>query len=640
MSTRSDVMDLDSRPMEAHHPRILNYVPHVNVDQLERQRLYQLQIQQLHQQDMPQQQQQYQQHPPPHEQHPTSPSSYSYQLSASQSQLQQLQQQQRYQQHIQQQQQQQQQPGQYQYYQDIHQPPVFYQQQEQQQQQQKLLYPVQSSQAHQPNQSQQGWKTSDYHPITPSSEETEMPSLAFSDGTMTASRAMLQSQNQSQSLSPSSSSPPGAVDVDSNDPDFFLTTVLNMIAPAGIPTVALYDYDAEFTHRELFAKGGNGEIRRAFWTLRKTTVILKCLIDRKHTPEKIARLFDKEVEVLSRCQQHDNIVDFFGVAVRNSDDDLNGQRFMIMQYCEHGDLVKLLETPPQAPEAPTMIDKVYLALDIAQGLDHLFKCGFHHGDLHPKNILIDVRRDCTPHQGRYQAKLTDFGLRRIRDSRTAFSSQQFGGVWQFMAPERMPKNRPRYDIRCDIFALGVIYWFIMAGRYPFKDPSTFSPGAREERIDGTPNWYYNVYTQAWSEDPNSRQQTFDEIVQAFRFNLGIHTPPTQYLSAGHAYHQYPTHSHGYDGSTSTSYPAYDGHHQHLYSGSSGGGSTIRGSPMLTPASMLTPMSLGRASQHPPSPLMANSPTPSSSAGRSNNPNHPRYRKAVVPNGLPPSVSRQ
>ncbi|KAG0011221.1 hypothetical protein BGZ80_000843 [Entomortierella chlamydospora] len=480
--------------------------------------------------------------------------------------------------------------------------------------------------------------------MTPSSGrsvETEMPSLAYSDGNSTSSQVMGNNCPDVRNLpSPSSQETDNA---ESNNGDYFLTSVLNMIAPPVIPPPTIFDY-SEFTNRERIARGGNGEIRRAFWPQRQTVVILKSLIENMRFTETNYDLsIDQpciiQVEVMNQCRNHDNIVQFYGVAIRNSGDERNGERFMVMQYYEQGDLVKLIESPQ--PEPLSLNDKMYLAMDIAMGLDHLFKCGFHHGDLHPKNILIDTRRDCTPQQGRYQAKLTDFGLRRIRNNPNDYSSQQFGGVWTFMAPERMkPKNRPRYDVRCDIFALGVLYWYILAGRYPFKDPSTFSPGAREGRPDGTPNWYYNVYTQAWSEDPAARQQTLEEIVQVFRYNLGIRTPPTQYLDPSHAYGQYPATSFGHGGSTFSSYITSE-NQAHHYSGSSGGGSTIRGSPMLTPAAMLTPMSLnGRLSPHPPSPLFANSTASTSSSTRSTHPNHPRNRRDNLPGGMPVSVRRQ
>ncbi|KAF9429747.1 hypothetical protein BGZ94_009646 [Podila epigama] len=441
--------------------------------------------------------------------------------------------------------------------------------------------------------------------MTPTSgypmRETEMPSLDYSEGNSSSSKAMDQSPRMahpSPSLSISPQNVNGGPDVDG---DYFLMSVLNMIASTGVPPVQHFDYPAEFTQRQRIAKGGNGEIRRAFWSQRQCFVILKSLIDTKHTPEKIAKMFDKEVEVMNRCRGHSNIVQFYGVAVRKCDDERNGERFMIMHFYEHGDLVKLLEAPQHQPDAPTLTDRLYLALDIALGLDHLFKCGFHHGDLHPKNVLIDIRRFRAPHEGRYQARLTDFGLRRIRDSKNAFSSQQFGGVWQFMAPERMAKTRPRYDVRCDIFALGMIYWQLMSGRYPFKDPSTFTPRAREARVEGTPNWYHSVYTQAWSEDPNDRQQSLEEIIQVFRFNLGIQDPPMANLDPNTAYAQYPSPVIGYDSMRAAPYASFDGH---------GPPSPM----MLSPLPYPTP-----APRLPPSPLLTNS-SMGSMGQRATNPN--------------------
>ncbi|KAF9918441.1 hypothetical protein BX616_008772 [Lobosporangium transversale] len=643
MTTRSDVMDLDSQTFETHR------YARPEDDRLVQQHVYQQQIQQTHQQNFLQPQ------PQPHL--PSYPRRPSFSQAASPGQLQQLQQQL----HQQYQGQQQTCP------QDLRHPVIHYQHQPPHGQVYNQLHPM-----HHPI--QQTWQATETHSITPATgqgqsqtAETQMPSLEFSDvGNSTTSRAMNDNAHAShlvfaQPLPSPSMAPKDIVavtdidSVESTDSDYFLASVLNVIRPVALQPVPVYDYHSEFTQRQWVTKGGNGEIRRAFWPLQQTIVILKRLIDTKQTTEKLAKLFDKEVEVMNQCRNHENIVQFYGVAIRNSDDERNGERFMIMQFYQLGDLVKLMEMPNNSFEAPTLNDKIYLALDIAMGLDHLFKCGFHHGDLHPKNILIDKRRDPTPQQGRYLAKLTDFGLRRLRDSKKAFSSQQFGGVWQFIAPERMCKNRPRYDVRCDIFALGVLYWFIMAGRYPFKDPSLFTPGARENRVEGTPDWYHDVYTKAWDEDPNNRQQDLEEIIQVFRYNLGIRTPPPHFLNPSypHSHHPHqhqlpqhaniPLHEHHNCSTFQPSYVTHDGqqHPQYHHTGSSAGGSTIRGSPLLTPASMLTPTSLnGPASPHPPSPLFSNATlAPTSSMTRSSNPNHPHYRKPSVPNGQPTSIFR-
>ncbi|KAG9072162.1 hypothetical protein KI688_006386 [Linnemannia hyalina] len=325
------------------------------------------------------------------------------------------------------------------------------------------------------------------------------------------------------------------------DHELFLTSVLNAIAPwmdgddEGGNRQDQFDYQSEFTQRQMLAVGGNGEIRKAYWGSRNVFVVLKSLLDTKRTrtPAENASMFDKEVEVMRLCGNHDNIVQFYGIANKHHPD-YRIERFMIMQFYNHGDLHKLIHLSREVPESPSPHERMVLALDIAVGLDHLALCGFHHGDLHPKNVLIDTRPFNTGGQAqpRYQARLTDFGLRRIRGSLAAQSSQPLGGVLKFMAPERLANkgvNRPRYDIRCDIFALGVIYWFILAGKYPFKDLSTYTPRAKEGRVEGTPDWYFAVYDKAWKEDPNERQQSFDEIIQVFRHYLHIPavSPPAE-----------------------------------------------------------------------------------------------------------------
>ncbi|KAF9206564.1 hypothetical protein BGZ49_002233 [Haplosporangium sp. Z 27] len=466
-------------------------------------------------------------------------------------------------------------------------------------------------------------------PVTESCLETGMPSLT--NGHSTDSSKILKSADTSQRpvypvaiAQPVGKAMPDGLDLDL---EYFTTSVLNLI-PSSItdnvsPALAYFDYSKEFPTRKIIAKGGNGEIRQAFWAAKNCDVILKSLFSFKHSPTKVAILFDKEVEVLRLCGNHDNIVQFYGIAIRDQ-----VERFMVMHYYERGDLVKLLETPQYLPDAPTFNDKLFLALDMAMGLDHLFQCGFHHGDLHPKNILIDIRPTTAPFgfsRGRYQARLTDFGLRRIRDNTNAYSSQQLGGVFYFMAPERMFKNRPRYNVQCDIFALGVIYWYLTSARYPFKETPTYNPGDRETRVEGTPDWFHSLYTQAWSEDPNDRQQSLDEIIQVLREHLGL--PVSS--SMGHIDHSQVHHI--YQPSTSrpedyrpsgTSFNRAQAQQAYPYGTNIPSRDNYGRADHVDATSNLYDFNMP-------------SPTPAvpKQTTKSGNPNHPRNKKQIIPNGM-------
>ncbi|KAG0322179.1 hypothetical protein BGZ99_003445 [Dissophora globulifera] len=420
--------------------------------------------------------------------------------------------------------------------------------------------------------------------------ETQMPSLTRSQG------------DHSTMASTNLLSPGAGADIVDGGYMYYLNSVLSTIpaelAQSTASSVPLFEFPRDFSDVDKVSMGGNGEIRKAYCSITQCKVILKTLMDVKQVPSKVAAMFNKEVEVMRICGNHDNLVRFYGVAYENNEGVLT--RHMVMHRYRLGDLAAVLEKSA-VPEPPTLVERFSIALDIAKGLDHLMQCGFHHGDLHPKNILIDLRQGSDELSSdhlpvRFQARLTDFGLRRLRDPSNMLSSQPLAGVWPFMAPERMPdlenlnKPRPRYNAQCDIFALGVIYWYLIAGRYPFKGvTSNYTPLLRETRVEGTPDWYHALYTQAWAEDPRDRQGSIGEIIDVLRHQLGLVSSIPPRAHAG-----YPTPS-------VSPMPC-------------GAGSAPRGATPTTPSS--------------------NSNSSAISTGRSSNPNHPRYRQAKIPNGMP------
>ncbi|KAF9402109.1 mitogen-activated protein kinase kinase kinase 9 [Mortierella sp. AD011] len=555
LSSASDVMEFDSMPVEAHQAHIAAYGRHLEID-LQRQNVVVPQHQQQQQQQQQQQpllQQQYQQQ----QQFQFSPQNFldaekqlGYQFLP-QLQLQNLQ----------------------------------------------TAWPRQANDQHAAA------------PLTENCVETNMPSLT--EDHSTNSSEMLQSASSGQEpVFPHIVDHGAGVAVNGfeDDLEYFTTSILNMI-PAGISDNATPMIDfTEFKDRRLIAKGGNGEIRQAFWESRNC-----------------------RVEVLKICGNHDNIVQFYGISDRTQEDKI--ERFMVMQYYECGDLVKLLEGPRLTPEELTFDDRLSLALDIVMGLDHLLRCGFHHGDLHPKNILIESysKTALSGHnRNGYRARLTDFGLRRIRDNTNEVSSQPLGGVWQFMAPERMYKDRqsrPRYNVRCDIFALGVIYWYLISGRYPFRDRTVYTPKIREKRVEGTEDWYYALYTQAWSEDPNDRQESLDEIIQVLRSRIPFSSTQIGHSQAQHAYATSPP-------TRQELYMPADGNRVHHGYSPGIDPSLSGGSNGVAPAMSAFQYAFNMPIATPPSAAVPKSST------RSTNPNHPRNKKQDVPNGMPGRTIRR
>jgi len=122
-------------------------------------------------------------------------------------------------------------------------------------------------------------------------------------------------------------------------------------------------------------------------------------------------------------------------------------------------LIKLLKSP--VPE--NICGKVAVAT--LNALNYLKdRHGVIHRDVKPSNILLD-------YEGK--VKLCDFGISgRLVDSKAKTRS---AGCAAYMAPERINPpnpNKPDYDIRADVWSLGITLVELATGSFPYKDCKT------------------------------------------------------------------------------------------------------------------------------------------------------------------------
>ena len=125
-------------------------------------------------------------------------------------------------------------------------------------------------------------------------------------------------------------------------------------------------------------------------------------------------------------------------------------------------------------EADSIQAAVWVIARLAEGLEHAHSRGMLHRDLKPSNIL--VARDGTP-------MLLDFNLStEIRPKDVAEGEKaMLGGTLPYMSPEHLKAFNPTETTnadavteRSDIYALGLIFYEMLAGEHPFPEP----PGRR------------------------------------------------------------------------------------------------------------------------------------------------------------------
>jgi len=122
---------------------------------------------------------------------------------------------------------------------------------------------------------------------------------------------------------------------------------------------------------------------------------------------------------------------------------------------------------------PRFLNELEILHQVVQGLAHLHRLGIVHRDIKPTNILIfipSVGGDETINKP--LVKLADFSMSKIlkigKNDFTNTSVTNPNGTRGWMAPEVYESNR--FAFKVDIFSLGCVFAYILAGRkHPFGD---------------------------------------------------------------------------------------------------------------------------------------------------------------------------
>jgi eukaryotic-like serine/threonine-protein kinase len=152
--------------------------------------------------------------------------------------------------------------------------------------------------------------------------------------------------------------------------------------------------------------------------------------------------------------------------------------------------------------------KLALVAQVAEGLAFAHSREIAHGDLKPSNVFVDGARDVT---------ILDFGIAKWLAALLAAGSRPEGLVVNYLAPEQV-LGQP-FDARSDIFALGLMLYEFVSGKYPFSAEPGLIPreivhGEAEplRKLDPQiPEELDQLVQRALQKDPAQRLQTAEEF---------------------------------------------------------------------------------------------------------------------------------
>ena len=277
--------------------------------------------------------------------------------------------------------------------------------------------------------------------------------------------------------------------------------------------------------------GGSGVVYAAVHVASGSAAAVKVLgRELIGSPEAIER-FAREARAANLIG-HPNIVHVYGIG-RLAD----GRPYLVMELLEGATLDRIVESTGRvaSEEVLEILEPVCAALAAAHAK------GIVHRDLKPSNVMVAASAE-----GR-AIKLLDFGIAKLADASSSGRITRAGhrlGTPQTMAPEQI--RGEDVDTRADVYALGVLLFYLVTGRFPFQGPSQVelehlhleAPPPVASQFAPVSPALDAIVQRCLAKAPEARFARVDDVLEALQRALGrrvLRSEPTPLRPAGAVY---------------------------------------------------------------------------------------------------------
>jgi serine/threonine protein kinase/tetratricopeptide (TPR) repeat protein len=240
-------------------------------------------------------------------------------------------------------------------------------------------------------------------------------------------------------------------------------------------------------------------------------LVIKRILPKLAREPKFVEMFVREAKLSVRLS-HANVVQVFDLGR------VGDALFIAMEYVHGLDLATFLSWLRRRNKPIPASVSAYVAAEVAKGLDHAHRrrdeqlrpLGIVHRDVSPQNVLLSYEGE---------VKVTDFGIAKARDMLGDDEDEgprtdgkiAIRGKYAYLSPEQA--NGGATDARCDIWALGVVMYEMIAGTNPFAAPTTFETVRRVRAAEApplelarpdVPKEFANIVRRAMTLTPDAR----------------------------------------------------------------------------------------------------------------------------------------
>jgi serine/threonine-protein kinase len=268
--------------------------------------------------------------------------------------------------------------------------------------------------------------------------------------------------------------------------------------------------------------GAMGVVYKAHQLSTMRSVALKVLFKHIADNPRLVERFHREARVAGNLE-HPNLVRGYEVG------EDQGLHYFAMEYCPGNSLQKWVAHVGKL----SLGDSVHIAIRCARALQHAHANGCIHRDIKPDNILITRKGE---------VKVADLGMVKQLDEEMELTQTGHAVGTPWYMPLEQAKNAKESDGRCDIYALGCVFYACLTGQPPFcgkslvdiiyaKEVGTFPP-ARQSN-DEVPESVDLILLKMTAKLPKHRYQTCAELITDLE-SLELANPTLTFVEAAKA----------------------------------------------------------------------------------------------------------